>query len=252
MLATLGDRLHFRRWRRWLAAWVLAVAAAAVSWRSAPPVFLTAQEKSVRPGINDSFRRPDLQKYLKTFEGESREIAAKRKEIVAACGVRPGMHVADIGAGTGLFTRLFAREVGPDGKVYAVDISDTFLDYIATTSREQGLANVVTVKGTDHSPNLPEGNIDLAFICDTYHHFEFPLRMMTQIHKALKPGGRVVLIDFHRIPGKSSEWILNHVRAGQEVFEREIAECGFKKVHEDRQIGLKENYFVVFEKIERK
>src|SRR5205085_2405627 len=75
-----------------------------------------AQDKSVRPGINKPFENPDVKEYVGKFEVESREVYAKRGEIVAACGLKPGMAVADVGAGTGLFTRLFAREVGPTGK----------------------------------------------------------------------------------------------------------------------------------------
>src|SRR5437764_763862 len=82
-----------------------------------------AQEKSVRPGINKPFENPDVKEFVGKFEVESREIFARRKEIVEACRLRPGMVVADVGAGTGLFTRLFAAAVGPEGKVYAVDIA---------------------------------------------------------------------------------------------------------------------------------
>jgi predicted methyltransferase len=78
-----------------------------------PPAF--AQEKSVKPGINDPFRNPDVEKYKGTFEGECREVYVHREKIVAACGVKPGMVVADVGAGTGLHTRLFAKAVG-DGR----------------------------------------------------------------------------------------------------------------------------------------
>ena len=212
-------------------------------------VLLYAQEKSVKPGINDAFKNPDINKYLKTFEGESREIYQQRQKIVGVCGLQPGMIVADIGAGTGLFTRLFARELGPEGKVYAVDISEKFLAYIERTCREAGLRNVITVQGSNVSPNLPPHGVDLVFICDTYHHFEYPFRMMAAIHQALKPQGKVVLIDFHRIPGKSSEWVLGHVRAGQEVFEKEILSCGFRKLREEKELGLKENYCIIFEKV---
>ncbi|MCI0455986.1 MAG: methyltransferase domain-containing protein [Gemmataceae bacterium] len=209
------------------------------------------QEKSVKPGINDPFKDPDLKKYLATFEGESREIFALRKEIVTACKLKPGMHVADIGAGTGLFTRLFARAVGPQGKVYAVDIARRFLDHIEKTCQEEKLTNVVRVLCTQKSAELPPTSVDLAFVCDTYHHFEFPFRTLTTIHRALKPGGQLVLVDFKRVPGVSREWILNHVRAGQEVFTREVVESGFKQVSEEH-LGLKENYFVRFVKVERK
>ncbi|HEY8505181.1 MAG TPA: methyltransferase domain-containing protein [Gemmataceae bacterium] len=211
------------------------------------PVFpAAAQEKSVRPGINDRFKDPDVKEFIGRFEVESREVYAQRDRIVDACGLRPGMVVADVGAGTGLFTRLFARKVGPKGKVYAADISEKFLDHIRKTSEEAGLKNVETVLSTPTSSELPANSVDLVFICDTYHHFEFPQRTMASIHKALKPGGRVVLIDFHRIPGKSSEWILGHVRAGQDVFVREIVESGFKPAGEET--FLKDNYFVRFVK----
>jgi predicted methyltransferase len=209
-----------------------------------------AQEKSVRPGINDPFKDPDLPKFLKTFEGESREVFTHRKQIVAACKLKPGMAVADVGAGTGLFTRLFAAAVGPKGKVYAVDIAPKFLDHIRKTCDKAGLKNVQTVRCTQTSAELPEGSVDVIFVCDTYHHFEFPQRTLASLHKALRPGGRIVLVDFQRIPGKSSAWILGHVRAGKEVFVKEIVSAGFRVVGEET--FLKENYLVRFEKVERK
>lgn len=209
-----------------------------------------AQEKSVRPGINDPFQNPDVKKFQDTFEGESREVFAKRKEIVALVGLKPGETIADIGAGTGLFTRLFANEVGPKGKVYAVDIAEKFLEHIAKTNKDAGITNVTTVLCKPDSAELPPDSIDVAFICDTYHHFEFPSRTMASIHAALKPGGRVVLIDFRRVKGQSTDWIMNHVRAGQEVFEQEITEAGFKKVKEQKD-ALKENYLTVFQKVEK-
>jgi predicted methyltransferase len=205
-----------------------------------------AQERSVRPGINDPFKDPDVKKYIGTFEAESREIFAQRKRIVEACKLKPGMAVADIGAGTGLFTRLFATAVGAKGKVYAVDIAPKFLAHIKKTCKEGGIGNVETVRCSDTSCELPAGCIDLAFICDTYHHFEFPARTMASIHKALRPGGQVVLVDFHRIPGKSREWVLGHVRAGQDVVIKEVVSAGFKLVEEEKGLGLKENYFLRF------
>jgi predicted methyltransferase len=82
-----------------------------------------------------------------------------------------------------------------------------------------------------------------------YHHFEYPYDSVASIHKALRSGGRIVLIDFKRIPGESSDWILNHMRAGQEVFEEEIIKSGFKKSSEVNDL-LKENYMVIFEKVD--
>jgi len=210
-----------------------------------------AQETSVKPGINDAFRNPDAKEFTERFEVESREVYSRRKEIVAACEIKPGMTVADIGAGTGLFTRLFAEAVGPEGKVLAVDIAQSFLDHIDKSARDAGLKNILPVLASADSTGLPPASVDLAFICDTYHHFEFPQKTMTSLYRALKPSGRMILIDFRREPGKSTDWVLDHVRAGQDVFESEIIAAGFRKVSENADL-LKENYFVVFEKADAK
>jgi ubiquinone/menaquinone biosynthesis C-methylase UbiE len=181
-------------------------------------VAASAQEQSVRPGVNDSFRNPDPKSFTERFEIESREVFAKRKEIVAALKLQPTDTIADIGAGTGLFTRLFATTIGPKGRVIAVDIAQAFLDHIELNCRDAGLRNVETVRCKNDSTELPPDSVDVAFICDTYHHFEFPQKTMTSLQKTLKPGGRLIVIDFRRVEGESSEWTMSHVRAGQEVF----------------------------------
>lgn len=206
-----------------------------------------AQEKSVRPGINTAFENPDLNEFLKRLEGESREVAASANKIVAACKLRPGMTVADVGAGTGLFTRQFAAEVGETGKVYAVDIAPKFLDYIKKTCADSKINHVETIQCDQFSTKLPKNSVDFVFICDTYHHFEFPQRTLQSIHDALRPGGKLVLIDFQRIEGKSSDFVMGHVRAGKEVFVGEVQSAAFKVIHEEEL--LKENYFIEFEKV---
>jgi predicted methyltransferase len=209
---------------------------------------LLAQDKSVRPGINDSFQDPKPEEFIGRFERDGRDAYDHREQILAAVGLKPGMTVGDIGAGTGLFTRLFAKEVGPSGKVYAVDIAANFVKHIEEQSHAAGLANVVGVVCQPDDVRLPPESIDLAYICDVYHHFEFPYKTMRSIHRALKPGGQVILIDFHRIEGKSSEWTLSHVRAGQDVVCQEVIEAGFKQVEQRPEI-LKESYFVRFVKV---
>ena len=231
--------------KRQLCGLVVAGSLAVIPWGVA-----LGQDKSVKPGINDTFRDPNVKEFQGRFEVESREVFARRKEIVAAVGLKPGMSIADVGAGTGLFTRLFAETVGPKGQVVAVDISRKFLDHIAATSREKGQPQVTTVLAKPDSTELPPTSVDMAFICDTYHHFEFPLKTMASLQKALRPGGRVVVIDFKRVPGTSTDWVLNHVRAGQEVFEAEIVQAGFRKVEEKSEL-LKENYVLVFEKVDK-
>jgi predicted methyltransferase len=208
----------------------------------------SAQEKSVNPGINKQFLHPNVPEFIERFEKEGRDAFDNREKIVKACEVKPGMAIADIGAGTGLFARMFSPLVGPEGKIYAVEIAEEFVSHIEKTAKQQKLENIVGVVCKPDSVELPPESIDLAFICDTYHHFEFPQKTMRSIHKALKPGGQVILIDFHRIQGVSSDWVMNHVRAGQEVFTKEISDAGFRQVEEKKDV-LKESYLVRLEKV---
>jgi ubiquinone/menaquinone biosynthesis C-methylase UbiE len=208
-----------------------------------------AQDASVKPGINDKFLDPKLnvEEWTKKFETESREIFLQREKIVAAAGLKPGMAMADIGAGTGLFTLHFAQAVGADGKVFAVEIAKNFLEHIKARASKASASNVQTILCTEKSVELSEASIDIAFICDVYHHFEYPQATLATLHKALKLGGELVLIDFKRIPGQTSDFIMGHVRAGQEVFEAEVIAAGFEKVSEVTDV-LKENYFVRFKR----
>jgi len=158
------------------------------------------------------------------------------------------MTVADVGAGTGLFTRLFSPAVGANGKVYAVDISKEFIDHIEQLARQQRMDNIVGIVCKQDSAELPAESVDLVFLCDTYHHFEFPQKTMHSIYTGLKPKGQLVLIDYRRVPGISADWVLEHVLAGQEVFTQEIVDAGFRQTDEKKDL-LKESYFVRFEKI---
>jgi predicted methyltransferase len=209
-------------------------------------------EPSVRPGANEAYLRSnmDLNEWLARFERGGREIFDQRQAILAATGVAAGSEVADVGAGTGLFSRLFARTVGPGGRVYAVDIVPKFLRHIEAEAKRQGLRNITTVQGTDRSASLPPESVDLVFLCDSYHHFEYPKSMNASLMKALRPGGTLLLIDFRRVPGQSPAWILEHVRAGQDVFTAELQAAGFEKV--DEPSLLKENYIVRFRKPDRR
>ncbi len=212
------------------------------------PVTSASAEKDVRPGINNEFLKPDLKvpDWVQRFERKGREVFDKRAAIMKALDVKPGTDVADIGAGTGLFTMLMAKATGPNGTVYAVDIATNFLSYIDERAKGAGLSNVKTVLGTEHSVELPAGSIDLAFLSDVYHHFEYPQASLASIRKALRPEGEIVLVEFRREPGKSSPWILNHVRAGEETVTAEIEKAGFEKVKE--YDVLTENYMVRFRK----
>ena len=145
---------------------------------------------------------------------------------------------------------LFAEAVGKEGKVLAVDIAAPFLAKIRERAKSEKHLNVETILGTDKDSKLSTNSVDLVFICDTYHHFEFPQDTLASVHRALKPGGLLVVVEFERIPGKSSDWTLNHVRAGKEVFVKEIEEAGFELLNDDGASFLKGNYLVRFKRKE--
>ncbi|MCC6353763.1 MAG: methyltransferase domain-containing protein [Verrucomicrobiae bacterium] len=211
---------------------------------------LDAQDQSVNPGINKTYENPKIDESIHRFEREGRDIYDLRDRVIDACDLKPGMAVADVGAGTGLFTRLFAARVAPGGLVHALDISDEFVAHITNTCAAAGITNVIAYVCPPDDIGLPPDSADLAFVCDTYHHFEFPLKTLASIHRALRPHGRLVVIDFERIPGKSRQWILDHVRAGKETFRQEIESEGFEFVQEHN--FLRENYLLVFRKSARK
>ena len=131
------------------------------------------------------------------LERPSRELEEKPQQTVKALELNSDDVVADIGAGTGYFSFRIASAI-PEGKVYAVDIQPEMLDAIAFLKAENQVGNVETVLGAVDNPNLPEDSIDLAFMVDAYHEFAYPREMMEGVVKALKPGGRVVLLEYRK------------------------------------------------------
>ena len=207
----------------------------------------TVAAQGADPAINRPYQNADYDRWVSLFERPGREVYDRREAIVEAVRPKQGMVIADIGAGTGLFTRLFATRVGQQGRVIAVDISAEFIDNILRTSRQQGLDNVRGLVGGQRSTGLPPLAIDLAFICDTYHHFEHPQAMLTSIRQALRPGGELVIIDFKLSPGSSGAWVEGHVRADRESVIGEVEQAGFRLT--EAPDLLHDNYFLRFVKL---
>lgn len=116
--------------------------------------------------------------------------------MVESLEITPGSTVADIGAGTGYFTRSLARLTGPSGRVYAVDVQPEMLTLLTNKLKGTGITNVVAVLGSVTNANLPAASIDLALLVDVYHEFEFPFEMIESITQALKPGGCLALVEY--------------------------------------------------------
>jgi ubiquinone/menaquinone biosynthesis C-methylase UbiE len=215
----------------------LAIVGAAPCGDAQQTITPTAKE------LNKAFDA-DTAQWTARFEHEGRAIYDKRYEILDAMHLKPGMNVADVGAGSGLIARLMAQRVAP-GTVYAVDISRNMIDHIAKIAEQEKIANLKAVLGDPHSPKLEPATLDLVCIIDSYHHFEFPQDMLREIGKALRPDGTLVLVDFKRIEGVSKEYILKMVRAGEGTFTDEFQNAGFELI-ERRDDMFEDNYLLRF------
>ena len=206
-----------------------------------------ADEQNVNPDINKRLVDPDYEVWAQRFERSGREVFDQREAIVKVANIQTGMDIADIGAGTGLFTRMFALAVGPEGTVYAVDVAKNFIDEVVRQTKDAGMNNVIGIVNSQKDTSLKAGSIDLAFVCDTYHHFEYPRTMLRSIHDALRRGGSLIVIDFRKMKGISSDWVMTHTRSNKETVIREIESEGFT-LTEDRDF-LRTNFYLRFARL---
>jgi SAM-dependent methyltransferase len=187
---------------------------------------------------------PTSNSYIQHLEDPSRAAWQKPDEVVRVLNLKPGENIADIGAGSGYFSVRFARKVGPAGKVYAVDIDRDMLAYIEQRARQENLQNIQTILADPHDPELAPASVDLIFICATLHHITDRAKYYPLLAKALRPGGRVVNIDFQKRPlpvGPSLEMKI----ARQDVLS-EFAAAGFHLAGEFDFLPYQ--YFLVFER----
>jgi ubiquinone/menaquinone biosynthesis C-methylase UbiE len=130
------------------------------------------------------------------LERPTREEEEKTELLVQSLKVKPGEVVADIGAGTGYFSRRLAKKVGPNGKILAVEIQQEMLDLLTNKMAELNITNVHPVLGTITDPHLPPESVDLVLMVDVYHEFDHPFEMMQGIAGSLKPEGRIAFVEF--------------------------------------------------------
>jgi ubiquinone/menaquinone biosynthesis C-methylase UbiE len=140
------------------------------------------------------------------LEREGREEAEKPEVVIRAMNLKDGDVVAEIGSGSGFFARRLARAVGPSGKVYANDIQPEMLEKLKELAAAEKVTNVVPVLGTETDPNLPAGQMDWILLVDVYHEFQKPEEMLAKLRQALKPNGRVALVEY-RMEGESASHI---------------------------------------------
>ena len=164
-------------------------------------VVLTASH--LRAGSDDatSHRRFDDPAYWSTvFDDPARAAWQKPEQLVAALGLRPGQCVADLGAGTGYFSRFLSAAVGRNGSVLAVDVEPSLIAHLRERSEREGTTNVTPVLASLDDPRLPPGSVDLVLIVDTYHHLDDRVAYMRRLRRALRPSARVAVVDWQKRP----------------------------------------------------
>ena len=177
-----------------------------------------------------------------------RDQRQKPGELVTEMGLKRGMSVADVGTGVGYMLPFLGRRVGPMGRVFAEDIFDDYLAAAKQTAESQHLNNVVFIKGTDMDPRLPENTLDRVLVLDVYHHFDYPQAMLAGISKALKPDGRLVIVEYYKnetaMPNGRA---LTHIRLNKPDVIKEVEANHFHLLSEGEQIPDVQ-YMLMFEK----
>ena len=185
-----------------------------------------------------------LQDRIKSGERSERETWQKPDEVVQALALKNGDVVADIGAGSGYFSRRFAGAVAPDGKVYAVDVAADVLGYLQQEAEKEGLRNVVSIVSQEDDPLLPRDAVDLVFFCDTTHHIANRTDFYRRMLPGLKQHSRLAIIDYP--PGGDHAPHPPEQLVPRSQVISEAGEAGFKLVDEFR--FLSRQYFLLFER----
>ncbi|HSK30877.1 MAG TPA: methyltransferase domain-containing protein [Candidatus Limnocylindria bacterium] len=162
------------------------------------PATLSAQDKVNRDAQEMHRLHRDPKAYIGMLDDPKRDAYQKPHEVLAALNLKPGEVIADIGAGSGYFSFRLGHHVGAEGKVFAVDVSPDMIRHINRRVRELKVNNVVSVLADPDDPLLPDRSVNRFFICDVWHHVENQTKYLSLLKKMLKPGGEVVMIDFHK------------------------------------------------------
>ena len=180
-----------------------------------------------------------------------RETRQKPHELVAALDIKPGMTVVDLGTGAGFMLPYLSEAVGSSGTVIAEDIQQDFLDKARARSEQEHLSNVHFILGSDRDPQLGRGAADVILVLDVYHHFDYPDRMLAKLSEALKPGGRLAIVEYYKRRGAMGmadpDRALSHIRLDADDVVKEVEANGFRLLKRQDQIPGSQ-YMVIFGK----
>ncbi len=197
------------------------------------------------PASDDATARhsfEDVAKWTRVFDDPHRDEWQKPQELVESLNLRPGMRVADLGAGTGYFSRYLAAAVGDDGTVFAVDTEPNLVAHLRERAEKEATPNVVPILASPDNPRLPGASLDLILIVDTYHHIDVRRAYFHRLRRFLTRQGRVAVVDWHKreLPVGPP---VSHKLAREQVVE-EMQEAGYTLVTEPSLLPYQ--YFLIF------
>lgn len=188
------------------------------------------------------------QQVAKSLAEPGRDESMKPGQLMNEMGLKPGMTVADVGTGIGFMLPFLSKRVGSEGHVIAEDIEDDFLSMARHTAENQNLTNVTFTKGTVTDPKLPDDQVDIELVVDAYHHFDYPEKMLASLHKALKPEGRLVIVEYYkRESAMPNGRALTHIRLDMPDVIKEVEANHFHLIEEKERIKNVQ-YMLVLEK----
>jgi arsenite methyltransferase len=190
---------------------------------------------------------PNVTEYLDRLDRPERDIDQKPAEVVQALNLKPGMAVADLGSGSGYFTRRFIQAVAPGGTVYAIDVEPKALEYIQThlSPAERPISTVTFVHADPDNPKLPPASVDLLFLCNTYHHIENRSPYFSRAARAIRAGGRLAIIDFYADHRSGDLGFPKEHLISREQLIGELTKAGYRLARE--HTFLPRQYFLEFD-----
>jgi SAM-dependent methyltransferase len=184
------------------------------------------------------------------LERPEREAEEQLSKLIEALDLKPGMVVADVGAGSGVITMMISQKVGPTGKVLATDIQQEMLDAIAAKCKLAKVDNVELVRSSRTESKIKPGVVDLAIMVDVYHEFEFPYEMLKDLSATLKPGGRIAFVEYRKEDPNVPIKLVHKMTEDQVKKEALLPELGLKFVKNDDR--LPRQHLILFEKLSPK
>lgn len=196
-------------------------------------------------GHTEHRRPPDITQYLEQLDRPERDQYQKPSQVVEALGLTAGMAVADVGAGSGYFTRRFVQAVTESGKVYVIDVEQEMLTYAQQSIERLHIPYTAEfILAQPDNPKLPGQSVDLIFLCNVYHHLEDRTQYFVNVKPALKAGGRVAIVDFYHDARSGDVGFPRQYLVARETIVADMGRAGYRLLREHD--FLPRQYFLEF------